>query len=87
MPMSDPQFRQKAALFTADVAMLFDRTVHGLSVEQVDAMLGVLSGALGGLMKQRLGERATQERFIRLGEYYRQRRDDDLAKGGAACVH
>ena len=38
--------------------------------EQIDAMLGVLSGALSGLMLSHMGPWATRERFIALGEHY-----------------
>lgn len=71
MAMSDPQFMTLASGFSATVERIFEVAITGMTPEQIDGLLGVLSGNLAGLMERHIGRAAMVERFVELGDYYR----------------
>ncbi len=70
MPIDDQQFAATAGVFLKHLNRMFELAVQDMDTQQIDAMLGVLSGALSGLMLSHMGPWATRERFIALGEHY-----------------
>lgn len=73
MTMSDKHFIEMVAELTTTIAGIVDLAAQHLSPVQTDALLGVLSVNLAGLMERHLGRAAMVERFVELGDYYRER--------------
>lgn len=72
MAMSEKQFMTMAANFSNAVDILFERVTADMTPEQIEMLLGVLSGNLAALMERHIGRAAMAQNFVKLGNHYRE---------------